>query len=136
MPLLNSIGAVNSNKKLEVINASYWKSITNLVHNQFCFNSTRHFIEAKYLPDINNGVHDMFIFCDKLEGVPVGNTISELLCTVQMGKGETLSYTPPSAEREFKKGFIESLHFKITDSTGKHILFNFGNVFIQCLVHQ
>ena len=71
------------------------------------FNSTGHFLEAKYLPDINNWVNDMFIYCDQLEGIPVGNTISELLCIVpidkKQGEGETVSYAPPSTNRRFKK---------------------------------
>ena len=44
------------------------------------------------MPDVNNGVHDMLIHCDHSEGVPVGDTISELLCIVpidkEQGEGE------------------------------------------------
>ena len=50
------------------------------------FNSTGHFLEVKYLPDINNGVNNMFIYCVQSEDVPVGNTISELLCIVPIDK--------------------------------------------------
>ena len=52
----------------------------------------------------------MFIYCDQLEGISVGNTISELLCIVpinkEQGEEETLSYTPPSTERKFKKALL------------------------------
>ena len=53
-------------------------------------NTFNYYIEATYLCDINNSAHEMFIYGRELEGVPVGDLISELFCVVLIHKNRVV----------------------------------------------
>ena len=97
---------------------------------------------AEFLPDVSDGLNKIFIYCPELERVLVGDTSSELLCTIPIqwsgqgdDDGELICFNPPKIKKAFKKANIDILHISLRDSIGELVPFDSGTVTIECLIH-